>query len=207
LNLCITVMGEVTAALALRRDAAKVGDDLWVSHPKGGGLGDARLALEAFRGQVHLGADAFKAARLRMERPEPRLALGQALLGIAHAAIDVSDGLVGDLGHVLKASRVGATLAVDDLPMSNGLRLQPLALQRLCTLTGGDDYELVFTAPRKRRVAVRAAAAKADVKVTRIGSIDGAPGLRLVDAKQRVVLHHEKAFDHFAVATTTSQRP
>jgi thiamine-monophosphate kinase len=133
-----------------------------------------------------------------MERPEPRVALGQALLGVAHAAIDVSDGLIGDLMHVLKASRVGATLAVDGIPQSAALRAQPLSLQRLCTLTGGDDYELVFTAAPSQRRAVEAAAKQANIKVTCIGRIDAVPGLRLLDAKQREVVHRERAFDHFA---------
>src|SRR5690349_13537469 len=102
----ITVFGEVPAGQALLRSGAQAGDDLWVS----GTLGDARLALEAFRGTVSLPQDVFEAARLRLEQPQPRVALGLALRGLASAAIDVSDGLLGDLGHVLERSRVGATI-------------------------------------------------------------------------------------------------
>src|SRR5437868_2059526 len=100
----ITVFGEVPAGAALLRSGAQAGDDLWVS----GTLGDARLALEAFRGTVSLPQEVFDAARLRLERPQPRVALGLALRGLATAAIDVSDGLLGDLGHVLQRSGVGA---------------------------------------------------------------------------------------------------
>jgi thiamine-monophosphate kinase len=204
LNVCITVMGEVRPEAVLRRDAAQVGDDVWVSHPPRGGLGDARLALEVFRGTVDLQGRAFAAVRQRMERPAPRVALGLALRGVAHAAIDVSDGLLGDLGHVLARSKLGASLDVDALPMSAWLRAQPVALQRRCTLTGGDDYELVFTAPASRRRAVQHAVVQANrsvgvarVSASRVGCIQAKPGLRLHDARGRTVKHDEASFDHF----------
>lgn len=190
LNICITVFGEVPGGQALLRSGAKVGDDIYVS----GSLGDARMALEALRGKVTLPAGALAAARLRLERPEPRVALGQALRGLATAAIDVSDGLIGDLGHILKASGVGATLDTDA-----ALLLMRAADKRLdYVLSGGDDYELAFTAPPSARQAVQAAAAQTGTTVTRTGRIELQPGLRLADAQGRPVAGDFRSFDHFA---------
>ena len=194
LNLCITVFGEVPPGQALLRSGARDGDEIWVS----GTLGDARLALEVFRGSLALAGDAFEQVRTAMELPTPRVALGSALRGIATSAIDVSDGLLGDLGHILKRSNAGATLQVDALPRSTVLAAQPLALQRNCTLAGGDDYELVFTAPPSQTAAVLAAARGAGVAVTRIGRIEPVShGLRLVDGDGAAVDQRFAAFDHF----------
>jgi thiamine-monophosphate kinase len=193
LNICITVFGEVLPGQALLRSGARAGDELYVS----GTLGDARLALEVFRGTVSLAGDAFDAVLCAMEQPQPRIALGLALRGVASSAIDVSDGLAGDLSHILQRSGVGATLDVDKLPRSEVLRAQPLALQRLCTLAGGDDYELLFSAAPSRAAQVRAAAARAGVPVTRIGRIDAEAGLRLHDAHGRAVENQFESFDHF----------
>jgi thiamine-monophosphate kinase len=197
LNICVTVFGAVPVGQALLRSGARAGDALWVSHPPDGGLGDARLALEVFRGRVALGGADFAAVRARMECPTPRVALGQALRGVASSAIDVSDGLVGDLGHVLARSGVGACVNADALPRSALLAAQPRALQYECGLAGGDDYELLFTAPPAREREVRAAAAQAGVAVTRIGVIEAAPGLRLVDAEGAPLAQGFTAFDHF----------
>lgn len=199
LAMCITVFGEVPAGQALLRSGARAGDDLWVSHAPGGGLGDARLALEMFRGRVPVSPE-FESLRLAMECPQPRVALGVALRGVASAAIDVSDGLVGDLGHVLRRSVVGAVVDVDALPVSDALAALPADLRRECVVSGGDDYELLFTAPPAREAAVRAAAVQAGVGVRRIGRIDAAPGLRLVDARGAPVGGHFGAFDHFATS-------
>ncbi|UZG44717.1 thiamine-phosphate kinase [Caldimonas thermodepolymerans] len=189
----VTVFGEVPAGRALLRSGARAGDDLYVS----GTLGDARLALEAWRGRVALSGEAFEATRVAMELPQPRVALGVALRGIASSAIDLSDGLVGDLGHVLRRSGAGATLQADALPRSAWLAAQPPEVQRLCTLAGGDDYELLFTAAPAQREAVQAAAAATGVPVTRIGTIEAEPGLRAVDAQGRPVPLALSAFDHF----------
>lgn len=197
LNLCITALGEVPAGQALRRDGARPGDALWVSHVPGGGLGDARLALEVFRGTLQLPGEAFAALRPAMECPQPRVALGLALRGLATSAIDLSDGLVGDLGHVLQRSGVGARLEVDALPMGAVLAGQSPAWRRICTLAGGDDYELLFTAPAEATAAVQAAAAAAGVAASRIGRIEAAPGLRLVDARGAAVTLDLQGFDHF----------
>jgi len=187
LNLCVTVFGEAPAGQALLRSGARAGDEIWVS----GQLGDARLALEVFRGHLALDGAGFEAARRAMECPAPRLALGRALRGVATAAIDLSDGLLGDLGHILAASGVGARLDADALPRSALLAAQPLALQRQCGLAGGDDYELVFTAPPG------AALPDVGVALTRIGTVEAAPGLRVVDARGAALEHGLAAFDHF----------
>ena len=200
LNICITVFGEVPAGQALRRDGARVGDQLWVSHPIDGGLGDARLALAVFRGQVALGGDAFESVRRAMEQPQPRVALGQGLRGLATAAIDLSDGLAGDLGHVLQRSGVGATVDADRLPISPVLAGQPRALQLDCALGGGDDYELLFTAPPAAQAQVQAAAAAAGVAVCCIGRIDATAGLRVVDGQGRPLAVALHSFDHFAAS-------
>ena len=201
LNLCVTVFGQVPAGQALRRDGARVGDDVWVS----GTLGDARLALGALRGEWTLPPGRLAAARQRLERPSPRLALGMALRGIATSAADLSDGLAGDLGHILKASAVGATLIAEDTiktvasgarPSGAGAPFDSETLLR-AALTGGDDYELAFTAPPEARAAVRAAARASATPVTRIGRIEAEPGLRLVGADGRVSPLAARAFDHF----------
>ena len=193
LNLCISVFGEVPAGQALLRSGARAGDDLYVS----GTLGDARLALEAFRGTLDLAGETFALVRRAMELPQPRVALGVALRGVATSAIDISDGLQGDLAHLLRRSGVGARLDVDRLPRSAQLGAQPLAVQRECTIAGGDDYELLFTAPATRADAVQAAAEAAGVAVTRIGTIEAEPGLRRVDAQGREVADTWGSFDHF----------
>lgn len=188
LNLCITVFGEAPPGQALLRSGARVGDAIWVS----GSLGDARLALEVFRGSVALAGDGFERARAAMECPTPRVALGEALRGIATAAADISDGLLGDLGHILAASGVGARLDLDALPRSALLAAQSAELQRSCLLAGGDDYELVFTAPPHARLP------DLGVPLTRIGVIEAEPGLRVVDARGEAVAHGLRSFDHFA---------
>ena len=193
LNICISVFGDVPNGRVLLRSAARAGDDLYVS----GTLGDARLALESVRGAVALQRDAFEAVRVAMEQPQPRVSLGLALRGVASSAIDVSDGMLGDLGHVLQSSRVGATLDVDAVPRSAVLAAQPPAWQRQCALAGGDDYELLFTAPPSIAAAVHAAAEQARVAVTRIGGIDAQPGLRLIDAAGQAVPNTYGSFDHF----------
>jgi thiamine-monophosphate kinase len=191
----ITVFGEVPAGQALLRGGARDGDTLWVS---GGAIGDARLALECWRGSATLAGEDFDAVRAAMELPTPRVALGLALRGVATRAIDLSDGLLGDLGHVLRASGVGATLDVDALPASAALARQPEALRRRCQLDGGDDYELLFTAPTPQAAGVLAAARSAGVPVTPIGRVDAEPGLRLRDAHGRPVDAAARSFDHFA---------
>lgn len=213
LNICITVFGEVPLQVgregaktqALLRSGARPGDDLYVS----GNLGDARLALDALLGGRTLPADVMALARRRLERPTPRVALGQALLGIATSAIDVSDGLLGDLGHVLKASQAGAEVHLDNaiitianyayLTRANGPNghSYPKAALYALALAGGDDYELAFTAPPARRAAVDEAARASQTPVARIGRITAEPGLVLKDALGQTIANTFKSFDHF----------
>ncbi|EZP58115.1 thiamine-phosphate kinase [Delftia sp. RIT313] len=199
LNICITVFGEVPPGQALLRSGARAGDDIWVS----GSLGDARLALEALLGHITLPPGTLAAARQRLEAPTPRVALGQALRGIASSALDVSDGLLGDLGHILEQSRVGASLDTRLVtPLLDAGRHTPLAIDLLhqCTLSGGDDYELCFTAPADRRDAVQAAGRDTATRVTRIGCIEAAPGLRLIGPDGAAMAPRWTSFDHFAAA-------
>lgn len=194
LTISITIFGEVPPGQALRRDGARPGDDIWVS----GTLGDARLALAGYRDELALAPAMQAEAGGRMHAPAPRVALGQALCGIAHASIDISDGLVGDLGHILKRSRAGATLFIDDLPAGPALARQDKDLRRRFTLAGGDDYELCFTAPSGRREDVLAASRISGTPVTRVGRIDADAGLRLVDATGAPLDLQLASFDHFA---------
>jgi thiamine-monophosphate kinase len=196
LAICITVFGEIAPGHALRRDAARAGHDIWIS----GTLGDARLALAGYWKEIALDAEALALAAPRMHLPTPRVELGRALAArpLAHAALDISDGLIGDLQHILDASKVGATLDVDALPAGPALAQQGLALRRRLTLAGGDDYELCFTAPASERAAVIAAAGSAGTPVTRVGTIDAAPGLRLVDAAGKALQMDVKGWDHFS---------
>ncbi len=199
LNICITVFGEVPPGQALLRSGARAGDDIWVS----GSLGDARLALEALLGHTTLPPGTLAAARQRLEAPTPRVALGQALRGIASSALDVSDGLLGDLGHILAQSRVGASLDTRLItPLLDAGRHTPLAIDLLhqCTLSGGDDYELCFTAPADRRDAVQAAGRDSATRVTRIGCIEEQPGLRLIGPDGAAMAPRWTSFDHFAAA-------
>ena len=201
LNICITVFGEVPfvngRSQALLRSGAQAGDDLWVS----GTLGDARIALLALQGELTLPTDLLRAARQRLEQPTPRVALGQALRGVASAALDLSDGLAGDLGHILEASACGATLETAAL---RGLLATSAAQAGLdetqvlsLVLNGGDDYELLFTASPRLRGAVEQAGIQAAVPLTRIGRIDDKPGLRLIDAKGNEQPNCYASFDHF----------
>lgn len=192
-NLCVTVLGTVAPAAMLRRSGARPGDTLWVS----GTTGDARLALGHRLGQWTLPPAQLADTAQHLDCPTPRVALGLTLRGIATAALDVSDGLLGDLRHILDASKVGAVVHVDDCPASPAVAAQPTARRRLCQLAGGDDYELLFTAPAESTDAVRAAGRAANTTVTAIGRIESAPGLRLVDAAGAVVDNVFPGFDHF----------
>ena len=197
LNIAITVMGEVPMGQAILRTGAQVGDDVYVS----GHLGDARLALEAFRGTLSLPQAVFDMARCRMEAPTPRVALGQALRGIATSMADISDGLLGDLGHILKSNLLGAQLhwsALAGLMCTTKLWPCPPDWQMKCILAGGDDYELVFTAPSEAAPQVQAAALATQTAVTCIGRITQNTHCTVVDESGQAMDISFPSFDHFA---------
>jgi thiamine-monophosphate kinase len=195
LNLCVTLLGEVPAGRALRRDGARAGDDIWVS----GDLGGAALGLCHLLGEVSLGTAEADSCLGRLHRPEPRVVLGDMLTCVAHAAIDISDGLLADLGHILKRSGVGAVIDFNRLPAHQAVaaRLDD-AIARRCLLAGGDDYELCFTAPPDRGRAVMAVARSAGAPVVRIGRVTVEHGLRLLDGEGIAMDIRERGFDHFA---------
>ena len=185
----VTACGLVPAGTALRRDGARSGDDVWVS----GTLGDAALAL---RGVLQGGVVA-PALRERLDRPVPRLALGHALRGVAHACIDVSDGVVQDLGHVCAASSAGASLDLDALPASTHVAAMIDADGRAVLQSSGDDYELCFTADPAQRERILAIANAARTAVTRIGTINAGAGVQCVRGGAPVGLP-QRGFDHFS---------
>jgi thiamine-monophosphate kinase len=190
LTLTLTILGTVPSGEALVRSGAKPGDEVWVS----GTLGDAALGLRVLRG-LAVTEDEALALIDRYRTPRPRLALGRALRGLATAAIDVSDGLVADLGHVLETSCVGAVLDASLLPLSPVGGGIPGA--REAALMGGDDYELLFTAPAERRAEIEALAGRLDHPVTRIGRVRAEPGLDLIDADGRAVPAPRGGWRHF----------
>lgn len=198
LTIGITVFGEVPPGDALLRGGAQAGDDIYIS----GSVGDARLALEVFRGNLSVSGADFESARQRLEQPEPRVSLGMALRGIANACIDVSDGLAGDLGHILKASHTGAVLTTDwiqdSAAISTALQALPFARRLDMALAGGDDYELLFTAPPDQADAVQEAANDSDVSITCIGRITNGSGLQVLDAHGVPMSRRFASFDHFS---------
>lgn len=194
LNLCVTIFGEVPAERALRRSGARAGDEIWVS----GTLGDAALALAHLQGRIALSDAEFAACAPALHRPQPRIALGLALRGIASSAIDISDGLLADLGHILDASQAGAEIEFAALPLSPAMQVhaaQPLA--RRCILSGGDDYELCFAAPAARRAELAEIAARLGLPLTRIGKIVAGHGCVVRDAAGNPLDIEAGGYDHF----------
>ena len=197
LNLCVTIMGEVPQGQALRRDGAQAGDDIWVS----GVLGEAALGLAHLQGRVVLPEGACESALSALHLPCPHVDLGLALRGIAHSAIDVSDGLLSDLGHILQASGVAAELRYDRLPKPSFFASNDDshdALAQACVLSGGDDYELCFTAPLARREEIEALSAALHLPLTRIGKIVSGAGCKVRTADGGVLAPDKEGYDHFA---------
>lgn len=201
LTLCVTIIGEVPAGQALLRSGAGLGDTVWVS----GQLGMAAAGLAILRGEFDLPEPERRQAIDALQRPTPRIELGIALRGVASAALDVSDGLLGDLGHILERSALGAAVDLSRLPCADWLRarLNAPEMRRLALgwlLAGGDDYELCFTAPAGRTAHVLEAGKAAGVAVSEIGRIVAGAALTVQDEQgQALDLSALRAFDHFAV--------
>jgi thiamine-monophosphate kinase len=198
LAICVQIIGEVPKGKALRRDGAKAGDDVWVS----GQLGGAALALAARKGRIRASARERRALEERLHAPTPRVALGIALRGIAHSAIDISDGLIADLGHVCERSRVSAAIEWEALPTTPFVRAQAQSdTGAQALLAGGDDYELAFTASPRKRSEVLRAAERAHVPVMLIGRISGRkPGtapVQVLDSVGRPLRIRARGYDHF----------
>ena len=196
MTLALTALGEVEAGAALLRSGARAGDTVYVS----GTVGDGALGLAGLSGRLAGLTDEARDTLVgRYRVPEPRLALGAALVGLASAAIDVSDGLVADLGHIAECSNVGAVIEAARVPLSDAAA-QALAAEpalRDLVLTGGDDYELLFTAPASRQGEVEAASRAAGVAVTAIGRMVAAGGVRAIDAEGDEIALESAGYQHF----------
>ncbi len=194
LNLSITILGEVPQGKALRRDGAQIGDEIWVS----GKLGDAALALAHLQGKIKLDDAEFKAVASALHRPDPRVALGLALRGIAHSAIDISDGLLADLGHLLTRSKVAAEIQFSAVPVSTHLRpYLAQVLGRHCALAGGDDYELCFTAATDRHGEIEALSVQLALPLTCVGKMVAGKDYTVYAADGSVMTIEKTGYDHF----------
>jgi len=203
LTISITAFGALPKGEAIRRSGAKPGDDIWVS----GTVGDARLALAALRHEITLSAEDLHQIERQMHNPTPRIELGMQLRNIASSALDVSDGLLGDLRHILKQSQVDAEIQLDKLPKSDTLQKQDVQIQKQFSACGGDDYEICFTAPASQRDKIEAISKSIGLPLTIIGKIAPKNDLEvkvyLLDESGALLSDTEaapflKSFDHFA---------
>ncbi len=203
LNICITAFGSIPKGKAICRSGALESDDIWVS----GTVGDARLTLAALRHEIELAKEDLEKIEAHMHRPTPRLDLGIALRGLANSALDISDGLLGDLKHILEESGKSAEIFLDRIPKSSTLLKQSHAIQNQCAANGGDDYELCFTAPISKRNVITQISAALNLPLTQIGSIKSMqhpiPEIRIIDNHGKELDTQEadllmKSFDHFA---------
>ena len=194
LTICIQIIGEVAKGKALRRGGAKVGDDIWIS----GKLGDAALALLHERHQIKLESGEFAECLNSLLLPVARVDLGQRLVGLANSAIDISDGLLADLGHILERSNVAATISLEDVNCSVILKKyfsQPQVIN--CMLAGGDDYELCFTVPKERRSKIAKISQETGISLTRIGKIIMGEGLVVLDSTEKPIMLETTGYEHF----------
>ncbi|MGB7814969.1 MAG: thiamine-phosphate kinase [Methylotenera sp.] len=192
LNISVTIMGEVPKNQALKRDGAQADDDIWVS----GNLGSAAAGLAHLQGKLTLKNELY-ACLSALHTPTPRSALGLALRGIANSCIDVSDGLLADLGHILKASNLGATIDLEKVPCIACLKndLNNVEIQQLL-LAGGDDYELCFTAPKGKNEAIKMLSKQLGLPLSNIGNIRMDIGLQACYKNNNLEIY-KKGFDHF----------
>ena len=218
LSIGVTVHGLVAPGQALRRDAARVGDDVWISGTLGDAAGALRLLLPRLPGdavgdqpgvapEIGPASGVLNTLRPRLERPTPRIATGLALAGIAHACIDISDGLLADLGHVCRASGVAAEVRLAEIPGSAALRSAfDSDVRAALQATGGDDYELCFTAPASEREAIEQVARRTDTPLTRIGRIGAGSGVRALTADGQPWQPPNAGYEHFADQGRTPPR-
>jgi len=197
LTLTVTIMGEVPAGAALRRSGAKAGNDIWVS----GNIGDAALSVAHRHGKLALDEADYREAVMRLYEPTPRVSLGQALRGLATAAIDVSDGLLADLGHICKLSGLGAAVELAAIPLSPiGKKHIASDAGRNAIVAGGDDYELCFTAHPNSRESIADLAKMLGVPLTRIGQVKRGKGVSLWGPDGKPVKIDGRGYDHFSAA-------
>ncbi len=193
LNIAVQIMGEIPAGQALKRAGAQAGDDVWVS----GRLGSAALGLAHLQGKSLLSGEVLDVCLQALHQPQPRVILGLALRGVAHSCIDISDGLLADLGHVLKASNLGARLDLQAIPCLQAftMRKQETQIQQ-AVLAGGDDYELCFTAPASARTEIEALAGSLNLQLSRIGVTTSETGLQVTDG-DKLIQTHQQGYNHF----------
>ncbi len=195
LAITVTALGEIPVGKALRRDQARAGEELWVS----GQLGSAALALRHLRGDVRLKGKELDACMARLETPTPRVELGRELLDIATSAIDISDGLVADAGHICARSSVGLDIGYEDIPsIPEVARLKGDRLIREALLAGGDDYELLFTVPAGKSLQLDSISARLGLALTRIGRVVPGEGVRVLDESGGVIAVDIGGYEHFA---------
>jgi thiamine-monophosphate kinase len=195
LTITVTIMGQVPTGAALRRNGAKAGNDIWVS----GNVGDAALAVAHRHGKLVLSERDYREAVMRLYEPTPRVALGQALRGMATSAIDISDGLIADLGHICRLSGVGATVELGSIPVSEiGARHFNDDAGVTAIVAGGDDYELCFTAPANARESIEELTDVLGVPLTRIGQVKRGKGVSLLGADGKPVKIDGRGYDHFS---------
>lgn len=190
----VTVLGQVRTESALRRSAAKPDDDIWLT----GSLGAADIALRLLQQRLPPDPGLLAVARRALEWPQPPWQFAQGLAGLAHAALDISDGLLQDLSHILKASQCGAEIHYDRLPVDDAVRGLDAALVQEAALAGGDVYQLCFTAPAAAAGPVSRLADAHGLKVTKVGRIVSEPGLRVYDDSRRLLSVGQSGFDHFS---------
>ncbi len=193
LTISVQIMGEVAKGQAIRRSGAKVGDEIWVS----GHLGDAALALAHMQAKVTLPNVTFVNCAKALHAPQPRVALGLALRGLANSAIDISDGLLADLGHILESSHVGATLQLSNIPHSQYAELRDKSHLKM-VLAGGDDYELCFTAPAEHHAEIATLSKTLNLALSPIGRITSGTGLIVHGVDDEILDFKETGFDHFS---------
>ncbi len=195
LNICVQIIGEVKKKQFLHRRGAKTGDDIWVS----GCLGNAALALKHELQEIKLNRKEADFCLSALHMPVIQVELGQRLVGLASSAIDISDGLLADLGHILTSSELAAVVEFEALPCSEIVKqFFPSQLAVDCVLAGGDDYELCFTAPKKHRGDIERIARELDISLTVIGEIKQGSGLLVKDAEGKEIITKKRGYDHFA---------